>query len=122
MYLGELSFEGYTPTARQFGAEVLAAQADVLTFNYDTLAEEAIGFASGVGNKPVPATRRQGPTNHQATSDDDLDASHLSWKRPQRTGSNLTRSHCQSQECLSTLKDHDTTRTPTISCMSAVGC
>jgi hypothetical protein len=82
MYLGELSFDGFTPTARQFGAEVLAAQADVLTFNYDTLAEEAIGFASGIGNKPVPTTRRQEPSLMQVTSDDDLDASHLSWKRP----------------------------------------
>lgn len=42
MYLGELSLGGHTPTARQFGVNVLAANADVLTFNYDTLAEAAI--------------------------------------------------------------------------------
>jgi hypothetical protein len=40
-YLGDLP-GGYIPTARQFGAEMLANDADVLTFNYDTFDEAAL--------------------------------------------------------------------------------
>jgi hypothetical protein len=79
-YLGDLSRGGYTPTARQFGAEVLAHNADVLTFNYDTLAEEAIASASGIGPKPQPVSFRSGPPDKRQLSDADLDASHLAWK------------------------------------------
>jgi hypothetical protein len=51
-YLSELAHEGTTPAAHQFGVDVIEASADVLTFNYDTLAEEAIESASGLGPKP----------------------------------------------------------------------
>ncbi len=54
--------------------------ADVLTFNYDTLAEEAIASASGIGPKPQP--KREGVVGPWNTDvpDEDLDASHLTWK------------------------------------------
>jgi hypothetical protein len=79
-YLAELRYGGYTPTARQFGSEVLATAADVLTFNYDSLAEEAIKSASGIGAKPRPASLRTQSIDEQRLSDDDLDASHYNWK------------------------------------------
>jgi hypothetical protein len=79
MYLGDLSHSAYSPTARRFGQEFLAAHTDVLTFNYDTLAEEAIESASGIGPKPQPAERDIHKRDEVA--DDDLDASHLNWKR-----------------------------------------
>jgi hypothetical protein len=75
MYLGDLSYSGFTPTGRRFGAEVIAAGADVLTFNYDTLAEEVIASASGFSGKVQPARRGLEPV-----SDEDLDASHHAWK------------------------------------------
>jgi hypothetical protein len=78
-YLGDLSREGHTPTADRFGKEVLAAGADVLTFNYDTLAEEAIASASGIGPKSMPDSLRGAPDEREL-SDDDVDASHLVWK------------------------------------------
>jgi hypothetical protein len=78
-YLGNLSYGGHTPTARQFGSEVLTARADVLTFNYDTLAEESIASASGVGPKPMPPSMRN-PMEERELADEDLDASHLLWK------------------------------------------
>jgi hypothetical protein len=78
-YLGDLSHAGHTPTAHQFGTEVVATGADVLTFNYDTLAEEAIALASGVEPKPRPESLR-GPPDERQLSDDDLDASHFSWR------------------------------------------
>jgi SIR2-like domain len=79
MYLGDLSFDAYTPTARRFGLEVLTTSADVLTFNYDTLAEEAIASASGIGPKPSPDSLRGMPGDVKL-SDEDLDASHLAWR------------------------------------------
>ena len=80
MYLGDLSHSGYSPVGRQFGAEVLAAEADVLTFNYDTLAEEAISSASGIGPKPMPPRDEQAAEPWLAeVMDKDLDASHLAW-------------------------------------------
>lgn len=80
MYLGEMSHSGYSPVGRQFGTEVLAADADVMTFNYDTLAEEAIGSASGIGPKPMPSrdALASEPWSTEVR-DDDLDASHLKW-------------------------------------------
>ncbi len=79
-YLGEISHSGYTPIAQRFGSDVLALCADVLTFNYDTLAEEAIASASGVGPKPQPS-RDAGVTPWDANvPESDLDASHLTWK------------------------------------------
>jgi len=79
-YLGDVSHSGYTPTARKFGSDVLASSADVLSFNFDTLAEEAIASASGIGPKPQPT--REGSTVpwERDISDEDLDASHLTWR------------------------------------------
>jgi hypothetical protein len=79
-YLAELRYGGHTPTAQQFGSEVLAAGADVLTFNYDSLAEEAIRVASGIGPKPMPPSLRTNPIEERRLADDDLDASHFKWK------------------------------------------
>jgi hypothetical protein len=76
MYLGELSIHGFTPAGQRFAAEVLEAQADVLTFNYDTLVELAFALASGLGDKPMPKSQRQWPPVPM----DDLDASSYSWK------------------------------------------
>ena len=78
-YLGDLSHGAHTPTGEQFGKEVLASGADVLTFNYDTLAEEAIASASGIGPKPMPDSLR-GMPEERVLLDDDVDASHLAWK------------------------------------------
>ena len=81
MYLGELSHSGYTPVANQFGREVLGSAADVLTFNYDTLAEESIASSSGIGLKPQPG-RPQSPERFGGAevAEVDLDASHFAWK------------------------------------------
>jgi hypothetical protein len=40
----------------------MAAKADVLTFNYDTLAEEAIALASGFSDKTQPARSEKRPS------------------------------------------------------------
>ena len=80
MYLGELTHAGHTPAASAFGNDVLTRGADVLTFNYDSLAEEAIGSASGIGPKPQPARSEATPSWEAELADDDLDASHLAWK------------------------------------------
>lgn len=80
-YLGDVSHSGYTPTAHRFGSDVLALSADVLTFNYDTLAEEAIESASGIGPKPQPTRAGSGAPMDREVPDADLDASHLRWKR-----------------------------------------
>jgi hypothetical protein len=72
MYLGDMASAAGNPVGRQFGADVLRGNADVITFNYDWLAEEAIGSASGIGPKPHPPG--------DPVADDDLDASHLAWK------------------------------------------
>lgn len=85
MYLGELGHCGHSPAARQFGVDVLALNADVITFNYDCLAEEAIASASGIGQKPQPP-RRTAPAGHDTLTDEDLDASHLVWKRSLASG------------------------------------
>jgi hypothetical protein len=79
MYLGDMSFSGYTPTGRRFGTEVIAAGADVLTFNYDTLAETAIESASGFSEKVSPARREQSGFE-EPVADEDLDASHNAWR------------------------------------------
>jgi hypothetical protein len=81
MYLSDLSHHGHTPTAYAFGHEVNASGADVLTFNYDTVAEEAIELTSGIGDKPQPAARPQPPSFEWDVSVDDVDASHHSWNR-----------------------------------------
>jgi hypothetical protein len=48
IHLGYLNFEPVpTLAAMKFGSDVLNARADVLTFNYDTLAEKAVQNASG---------------------------------------------------------------------------
>jgi hypothetical protein len=79
MHLGELSHGGHGPVGHQFGSDVLASGADVLTFNYDSLAEELIGSASGIGPKTQPI-RRSNSYPDEPVLDEDLDASHLSWK------------------------------------------
>jgi hypothetical protein len=79
-YLGNLSLGVNTPTARQFGADVLTNDADVLTFNYDTIAEDAIALASGIGPKRRPASLRSVPPDKRQLSDADLDVSHTAWK------------------------------------------
>ncbi len=79
-YLGEISHSGYTPVARRFGSDVLALSADVMTFNYDTLAEEAIASASGIGPKVQPPRDAGAPRWDADVPDSDLDASHLAWK------------------------------------------
>lgn len=79
-YLGDMSYSGYTPTARRFGSDVLESSADVLTFNYDTLAEEAIASASGIGPKVQPKRAGAAAPWDSEIPDEDLDASHLSWK------------------------------------------
>ncbi len=78
MYLSDLSFNAFTPTARQFGVEVMQGAADVISFNYDTLAEEAIASSSGIGPKPQPSAPYSVLSG--SVGDDDLDASHLNWK------------------------------------------
>lgn len=78
-YLGDLAHGGHTPAADRFGREVLSSAADVLTFNYDTLAEEAVASASGIGPKPMPNSWR-GHLAERALDDADLDASHLAWR------------------------------------------
>ena len=79
-HLGHLTDGGSTPTARRFGDEVHSTEADVLTFNYDTLAEESIASASGFGTKVFPDSLRGGPPDERELSDEDLDASHHAWK------------------------------------------
>jgi SIR2-like domain len=50
-YLGSLGQWGdHTPAYRRFGDEVIGKHADVLTFNYDTIAEDTIKRASGEVN------------------------------------------------------------------------
>jgi hypothetical protein len=57
----------------------LTTQADVLTFNYDTVAEKGIASASEIGPKPMPDSLRGDPRT-VALADEDLDASHLTWR------------------------------------------
>jgi hypothetical protein len=79
MYLDDLSHLAHTPAAWKFGEDVHSTSADVLTFNYDTLAESAIASASGIGPKPMPESL-QGPPDERELTDDDLDASHVTWR------------------------------------------
>ncbi|MHB8590058.1 MAG: hypothetical protein ACYDA0_14605 [Candidatus Dormibacteraceae bacterium] len=62
MYLSDLSLNAYTPSARRFGQEVMQGAADVISFNYDTLAEEAIASSSGIGPKPQPSAPHSVPS------------------------------------------------------------
>ncbi len=78
MYLSDLAYSAYTHSARQFGLEVMRGSADVISFNYDTIAEEAIASGSGIGPKPQPSGATGGLD--RAVGDEDLDASHLVWK------------------------------------------
>jgi hypothetical protein len=80
MYLSEMFPSTSAPAARQFGREVLAQSADVLSLNYDHEAEDCIGSASGIGPKPMPDSLR-GRERMGVIPDDDLVASHLNWKR-----------------------------------------
>lgn len=79
MYLGGLLPLPTSPAARRFGEEVVGESADVLTFNYDTLAEGAIQLGSGVGDKPNTGS----PLTPDVLEvrDEDLDASHYAWNR-----------------------------------------
>lgn len=79
MYLSDTPSIATAPSARRFGADVLAQEADVLTFNYDTIAESSIASASGIGSKPMQDSLR-GDREATALTDDDLDASQLTWK------------------------------------------
>lgn len=81
MYLSDLAHHGHTPTSYAFGQEVNASSADVLTFNYDTVAEEAIESASGVGDKPQPATRPSLDAFDWDVPAADVDACHHHWNR-----------------------------------------
>jgi hypothetical protein len=79
MYLADLRSD-FNPTALRFGLDVLQSRADVLTFNYDTMAEEAIASASHIGPKPMPDNWRRGGRLVNPLLDEDLDASHLMWR------------------------------------------
>jgi hypothetical protein len=85
-YLADFAYEGSTPAAWAFGQDVLARRADVLTFNYDTLAERTVASASGIGDKPMADSLREPMAAflrgeyREEVSDDDLDASHLAWR------------------------------------------
>ena len=83
LYLSDLSLEPVpTPTASRFGEAVLSEHADVLTFNYDNVAEAAIETASGHSMPPRPTPRsllQPGIPAH--VPDDYIDASFFSWNR-----------------------------------------
>lgn len=109
MYLSEMLPFPAAPTASQFGAEALRQSADVLTFNYDTVAEEAIASSSGIGPKPSPDALR-GPEPALDVPDEDLDASHLAWKRASRMALRSMRSPCRLPACRYTSQEIATTR------------
>src|SRR5262249_27674797 len=71
MYLGRFEFSDTTDMARIFGYQVMGDGADILTFNYDTVAEQIIESASGMtgrlSDRPVRA--------------EDFDISHFRWNR-----------------------------------------
>jgi hypothetical protein len=79
MYLTDL-LSDVNPTAQRFGLDVLRSKADVMTFNYDTMAEQAIASASGIGPKPMPDNWRRGGRLVNPLLDEDLDASHVTWR------------------------------------------
>jgi hypothetical protein len=80
MYLAGLR-SAYNPTTRRFGVEVWQTKADVITFNYDTIAEEAIASGSGRGSKLIPSTfLRGGRMLGNPLRDEDLDASWHPWR------------------------------------------
>ena len=82
MYLDELNSEPIiAPAARRFGESVLSERADVLTFNYDRLADSAIELASGPPistGPPYPPSLRGGAVE---VPDDYLGASIYAWNR-----------------------------------------
>jgi hypothetical protein len=81
IHLGDLNTERFpTPAATQFGRDVLNAHADVLTFNYDTLAEGTIESASGVNAqaKSLPRSPTK-PGPRPELADEYLDWCHYSW-------------------------------------------
>jgi hypothetical protein len=82
MHLAELSHGVYTPVTSEFGKHVLGTSADVVTFNYDTIAENAIASASGIGPKLLPSRYDNDGERLSDVADEDLDASHFSWRRP----------------------------------------
>lgn len=82
LYLSGMSRSGvHSPLSLPFGQAVLGGGADVITFNYDTLAEAAIELASGcntVLSQPPP------PSGNPSTSEVDdryLNHSHFSWNK-----------------------------------------
>jgi hypothetical protein len=79
MYLSEMHLGSMNrPAESQFGHDVMAAGADVLTFNYDTLAEYAIEHSSGNGTKLEPKTRPECEDGREVV-DEDLDARMYEW-------------------------------------------
>src|SRR5205085_2071659 len=77
----ELEYEGLTsPAMHQFASDVLSQGADVLTLNYDCVAERGMALASGPGHYN-PSSK--GPSDAWgAPADDELGDSHNAWKRP----------------------------------------
>jgi len=76
-YLSNLRPSSEPPSAARFAQDVLERDADVLTFNYDTLAETAIASASELNPKDRP-----GPPwkSGLEVDDSDLDASFRMWR------------------------------------------
>jgi SIR2-like domain len=68
----------HTPTSRGFGQDVLAAEADVLTFNYDSLAEQVIASASRF--EPDRDVSFRGMPQEAGVPDEDLGASYFAWR------------------------------------------
>jgi hypothetical protein len=76
-YLSELQRTPFSEALAAFGKEVRGANADVLTFNYDTIAEGAIEISSGL-NKSIP----EGLGRDESVSFDELAYSHYNWNPP----------------------------------------
>lgn len=66
---------------RTLGQIIFSEQADVLTFNYDTLIESTIELASGV-NVTIPSTFKGKPHESGEISDEEIRYSHFKWNRP----------------------------------------
>ena len=66
---------------RKLGQIIYGEQADVLTFNYDTLLEKTIESASGL-SKNVPAEYKGKPHDTGKISDTEIRYSHFNWNRP----------------------------------------
>jgi hypothetical protein len=71
MYLGRFEFTDTTDAATEFGHRVISEHADVLTFNYDTLAEQVIESVSGL----------TGAWAGQNVREEDFDISQFYWNR-----------------------------------------